>query len=180
MEKTGVVALVQPGLTAGWQSRRWNAATFRDLYWMKHWKFIGIQKGTVLLYSLAWPDSTFVQGVYRLQYKRPHEKGLEQFIWSTGSDTSKCQYAQRVTTLSSAWSVKFKTNTCSNSTGMTRHWISWSIYTYHHSDGSCTSGCCELFQTLFAWVLILQAINALDEYRVWPRETSDYIGTNTF
>ena len=37
---------------------------------------------------------------------------------------------------------------------------------------SCTSGCCELFQTLFARALILQAINALREYRVWPRETT--------
>ena len=29
--------------------------------------------------SLAWPDPIFAQGVYRLQYKRPREKGLEQF-----------------------------------------------------------------------------------------------------
>ena len=38
--------------------------------------------------SLAWPDPIFAQGVYRLQYKHPHEKGLEQFTESTGSDTS--------------------------------------------------------------------------------------------
>ena len=47
-----------------------------------------LPKKTKVTRSLAWPDPIFVQGVYRLQYKRPHEKGLEQFTGSTGSDTS--------------------------------------------------------------------------------------------
>ena len=37
--------------------------------------------------SLAWPDPIFAQGVYRLQYKRPRKKGLEQFTAATGTAT---------------------------------------------------------------------------------------------
>ena len=40
-EKTGVVTLAQPGLTAGWQAD--------EMLQTKDWKFSSIQKGTVLL-----------------------------------------------------------------------------------------------------------------------------------
>ena len=40
-------------------------------------------KGT----SLAWPNPIFAQSVYRIQYKRPREKGLEQFTAAIGTAT---------------------------------------------------------------------------------------------
>ena len=51
-EKTGTITLEQPGLMAGEQ-----AGTQADemleiikiVYWMKHWNFSGVQKGTVSL-----------------------------------------------------------------------------------------------------------------------------------
>ena len=52
-KKTGTVALVQPGLTAGGQAGSQadkmllHLEIFKIIFWMKHWKFIGIQKGTV-------------------------------------------------------------------------------------------------------------------------------------
>ena len=53
---------------------------------------------------------------------------------------------------------KFKTNSC-NSTYNDTLLNLCSIYTHHHSGGSCTSGCCILLQTLlFVWALILQVI----------------------
>ena len=51
--KTGAIALAQPGLTAGRQADSQvdemllHLEIFKIIYWMKHWKFIGIQKGTV-------------------------------------------------------------------------------------------------------------------------------------
>ena len=43
---------------------------------------------------------------------------------------------------------------------MMRHQILWSVYTHHHSDGSCTSDRCELFQTLFARGAYTESNNA--------------------
>ena len=51
----------------------------------------------------------------------------------------------------------FKTNTC-NPTYSDVSLNLVIIYTHHHSGGSCTSGCCKLFQTLFVWAFILQVI----------------------
>ena len=59
-EKTGAIALAQPGLMAGWLSSRLSGrrmlvhleifkSTYIATYWMKHWKFSGVQKGTVSL-----------------------------------------------------------------------------------------------------------------------------------
>ena len=51
------------------------------------------------------------------------------------------------------------------------HWISWSIYTHHHSDVSYTSGCHELFQTLFVWGTYTASNSVPAWTRVWPYET---------
>ena len=42
---------------------------------------------SLAIFSLAWPDPIFAQGVYCLPYKRPREKGLEQFTAATGTAT---------------------------------------------------------------------------------------------
>ena len=55
---------------------------------------------------------------------------------------------------------------------MTHHWISWSIYTHHHSNGSYTSGWCELFQTLFVWAAYTVSDSTSAWTRVWPLNTS--------
>ena len=52
MKKTGAIVLSQPGLTvAGKQADEMllHLKIFKSIYWMKHWKFSGIQKGTVSL-----------------------------------------------------------------------------------------------------------------------------------
>ena len=50
-EKTGAVALVQQGLTAGWQAEEMllHFEVFKIIYWIKHWNFSGIHKGTVFI-----------------------------------------------------------------------------------------------------------------------------------
>ena len=45
-KKTGAVALVQPGLTAGSQADEMllHLENFKIIYWTKYWKFIAVQK----------------------------------------------------------------------------------------------------------------------------------------
>ena len=52
--------------------------------------------------SIAWPDLIFPQGVYRLQYKRPREKGLEQFTAATGTTTIAGDGCKLITRFSDA------------------------------------------------------------------------------
>ena len=75
-----------------------------------------------------------------------------------------CQYAQKVNIL---WLSLYTFEVLISSKQilitqlrMIHRWISWSIYTHHHSNGSCTSGCCELFQALFAWGAYTASDNA--------------------
>ena len=48
-EKTGAVALAKPGLTAGRLANKMllHLEIFKIIYWTKHWKFSGVQKGTM-------------------------------------------------------------------------------------------------------------------------------------
>ena len=48
-EKTGAVALVQPGLMAGRLADEMllHLEIFKIIYWTKYWKFVGVQKSAV-------------------------------------------------------------------------------------------------------------------------------------
>ena len=49
--KTGAVALAQPGLTVDCQADEMlvHLEIFKSIFWTKHWKFSGVQEGTVSL-----------------------------------------------------------------------------------------------------------------------------------
>ena len=48
-KKTGALALEQPGLMAGMLADEMllHLEIFKIIYWLKHWKFISVQKNTV-------------------------------------------------------------------------------------------------------------------------------------
>ena len=127
-----------------------------------------------ILRSLTWPDPSSHRGIIACTISAP-----TNWVWNSSQDLlvqtlPKCQYAQKINILwFSLLIIKVLISSKQiliTQLRMTHHWISWSIYTHHHSDGSCTSGCCELFQTQFAWGTYTASDNAPGRSRVWPCE----------
>ena len=133
------------------------------------------------LLSLEWPDPSLHWGVIAcMQYKHPTQIGS-----GTVHRVYGCRHFQSVNTLKRQISFDLH-SLCTfevlisskeiliTQIRMMHHWILWSIYTHHHSDGSCTSSSYELFQTLFLRGAYIASDSAPARTRVWLCETRIY------